>query len=253
MFAALPMYDFVPAATDAFWTAIRASLRAVGIAAPEALARGGDLHAVWRDPALLLGQTCGYPYWTTLRGDVEILATPIYGFEGCDGPAHCSFLIARRDDARGALADFRGARAAVNAWDSNSGMNLFRAAVAPLAGGRTFFSDVVVTGAHARSLAAVAEGQADLAAIDCVSFALLAEGTGAVKIIGRTPSSPALPFIASRTLPAPTLAALRAALAQAAEQPAIGLRGVAFLPETAYARVAEIEREAQALGYPRLA
>src|SRR5665811_293725 len=99
-----------------------------------------------------------------------------YGFEGCEGAKHCSFLIVRRGEAERGLAGFRGARAAINARDSNTGMNLFRAAIAPLAKGHPFFSDVVVTGAHALSFAAVAEGTADIAAIDCVSFGLLRRG-----------------------------------------------------------------------------
>jgi ABC-type phosphate/phosphonate transport system substrate-binding protein len=259
MIAALPMYDFPWTAegNDAFWAKIRERLLDDGIAAPVALTRGVEPAEIWRSPELLFGQTCGYPYWTSLRDTVEILAAPVYAFPGCDGPAHCSFLVARADDSRDTLAAFRGARAGVNSHDSNSGMNLFRASIAPLAGGRPFFAEVTVTGAHAASLAAVAEGAAEIAAIDCVSFALLQQGRPAlvakVRILGRTPSSPALPFIASRAIPGKTVAGLRAALAEAADQPALGLRGVAFpLPE-AYARVAELEREAAALGYPTLA
>jgi ABC-type phosphate/phosphonate transport system substrate-binding protein len=259
MIAALPMYEFpwTVAANDAFWAGIRERLRAEGIAAPDALARGVELSEIWRSHELLFGQTCGYPFWTGLRDTVEIVAAPIYDFPGCDGPAHCSFLIARVDDPRGTLAAFRGARAAVNSRDSNSGMNLFRASVAPLAGGRPFFGDVTMSGTHAASLAAVAESRADIAAIDCVSFALLEQGRPAlaakVRILARTPSSPALPFIASNAILAETLAALRMALAETADQPALGLRGVAFLPPSAYARVADLEREAATLGYPALA
>jgi ABC-type phosphate/phosphonate transport system substrate-binding protein len=259
MIAALPMYDgsWVRAATDRLWATIRDRLRAQGIAAPEGLSRNRNFQEVWSDENLLLGQTCGYPYWMSLRRKVEILATPIYGFAGCEGSNHRSFLIAPRDDPRTTLAEFRGDRAAVNSFDSNTGMNLFRAAVAPLAQGKPFFADVVETGGHAWSVAAVGEGRADIAAIDCVSYALLARGASqliaATKIVGETPSSPALPFIASRALPAPTRAAVRQALRALPPFPELGFTGVAFLPETAYARVAEIEGEAQALGYPRLA
>ena len=136
-------------------------------------------------------------------------------------------------------------------------MNLFRAAVAPLANGKPFFADVVETGAHAASLAAVAEGRADIAAIDCVTHALLARGASqlvaATKIIGETPSSPSLPFIASRALPQATRYAVRQALRDLPPIPELGFAGVALHPETAYARVEEIEREAAALGYPQLA
>ncbi len=258
MIAALPMYEFpwVRAATDRLWATIRDALRTRGIDAPEALTRDRGLHEIWRDRGLLLGQTCGYPYWTGLRREAEILATPIYGFAGCEGPNHRSFLIARGDDPRTTLAEFRGDRAAVNGFDSNSGMNLFRAAVAPLAQGKPFFADIVETGGHAQSLVAVAEGRADVASIDCVTYGLLARGASqfvtATKIIGETTSSPALPFIGSRALPPQTRAAVRQALRDLPPFPELGLTGVAFLPETAYARVEEIEREAAVAGYPEL-
>ena len=69
MIAALPMYDFpwVRAPTDRMWATIRDRLRAQGIPAPEALTSDRDLGAIWRDETLLLGQTCGYPYWKGLR------------------------------------------------------------------------------------------------------------------------------------------------------------------------------------------
>ncbi len=259
MIAALPMYDFswVRPATDRLWATIRDRLRVRGIAAPEALSQEGNIRETWADDRLLLGQTCGYPYWNGVRRKVEILATPIYGFIGCEGPNHRSFLIARRDDPGTKLEDFRGDRAAINSYDSNSGMNLFRAAVAPLAEGKPFFVDVVETGGHAFSVLAVVEERADVASIDCVTYALLARGASqliaATKIIGETPSSPALPFIASRALPPPTRSAVREVLRELPPVPELGLTSVAFLPETAYARVVEIEREAQALGYPTLA
>ena len=79
-------------------------------------------------------------------------------------------------DPRRALNEFRGAAAALNAHDSNTGINLFRATIAPIAGGAAFFSSIVVTGSHEASVAAVAKGEADLASIDCVSFALLGRG-----------------------------------------------------------------------------
>jgi ABC-type phosphate/phosphonate transport system substrate-binding protein len=258
MIAALPMYDFfwMRAATDRFWAKIRDALRAEGIDAPERLTRDRALMDVWTDKSLLLGQTCGYPFWAGVRRKADVLGAPIYGFPGCLGPTHRSFLVARRDDARAELADFRGARAAVNGFDSNTGMNLFRAAVAPLAEGRPFFSEVVETGAHALSLAAIAENRADVAAIDCVSYALLARGMPelirATKILGETAPAPALPFIVSRHLPPEVRSAVRLALRAATPAHDLGLSAVAFLNETAYAEIEDIEREAAQLGYPAL-
>ena len=158
--AALPMYDFpwVAKANDALWAAIAARLREAGVEAPARLTRAGDPAAQWRDPGLILGQTCGYPYVKTLRDSVALIATPEYAFPGCEGAAHRSFLVSRARDPRRDLAAFRGGRAALNAWDSNTGMNLFRATIAPVARGAPFFGAIVVTGSHEASLEAVAEG-----------------------------------------------------------------------------------------------
>jgi ABC-type phosphate/phosphonate transport system substrate-binding protein len=264
--ACLPMYDFpwTASAQDALWAGLSARLRDAGVAAPPMLTRGFPLDEMWRDPALTFGQTCGYPYWFGLRGAVHVIATPRYRFEGCEGWLHCSFLIGRRDDARSNLAAFRGARAAINARDSNSGMNLFRAAVAPLANGRPFFAEVIVTGAHASSLAAVAAGAADVAAIDCVSYALLARGrpelVERIVAFARTPASPALPFITSaapsRDIVATIRRCLMATLADpclAAELATLGLAGAEAMDDSAYSRVAELEQRARDLGYAELA
>ncbi len=266
MIAALPMYEFARTAPalDAVWSFMAERLVAAGIDAPASLTRGRELQNLWRDPGLLFGQTCGYPYRHGLEPFVEILATPVFAFEGCEGATHCSFLVARRDDARRDLAGFRGARAAINARDSNTGMNLFRAAVAKVAGGAPFFADVSVTGAHSASLAAVAEGKADLAAIDCVTFGLIArespQRVAGVRVLARTPSSPALPFIASRALPRATRDAVREALFAARAAPglaepraALGIIGVERLDDSAYRQIDEIEAGAARLGYAELA
>jgi len=259
MIAALPMYDhsWLHPAHDRLWNLIRDRLKARGIEAPQRLTRDRDISVVWNDPGLLFGQTCGYPFWKALRRKVEVLAAPIYGFQGCTGPNHCSFLVAHRDNPRKTLAEFRGDKAAVNSGDSNTGTNLFRAAVAPLADGKPFFADVIVTGGHAWSIYAIVEGRADIAAIDCVTYGLLAAGApqllAQVKVIGETVASPALPFITSRALPPQTRAAVRQVLMELPPVPELGLTSVAFLPESAYARIDEIEREAAEAGYPVLA
>ena len=266
LFAALPMYDLpeVRWANDALWRRMAERLRAVGVPAPPALTRGGDIAAEWRNPNLLFGQTCGYPYVKALRGTVALVATPEYAFPGCEGANHCSFLIRRSADARADTAAFRGSVAAINDPGSNSGANLFRAAIAPIANGAPFFARVVTAGSHAKSLRAVAEGRADLAAIDCVSFALIGQADpgliDAIAIVGRTVSSPCLPFIASAAHPPETLAALRESLRATLADPdlaearaAIGLAGARAASSADYEPICEIERMAEAAGYPRLA
>ena len=264
--ALLGMYDFpwTAKANDALWAAMAERLSAAGVDAPRSLSRGADLHELWRNPKLIFGQTCGYPYVTQLRGDVALIATPIYAFAGCHGPSHSSVIVANKQRTRRALVDFAGARAAINARDSNSGMNLFRATIAPIAEGRAFFGQVIVTGSHEASLAAVSGGAADIAAIDCVSFALLQHGrpelTQNVEAIAHSPPSPALPFIVSADLAKAHLGAVRAAFFATLNDPALegprktlGLAGAEILGDADYNRVARIEQEAIAAGYPALA
>jgi ABC-type phosphate/phosphonate transport system substrate-binding protein len=264
--AVLPMYEFpwIAAANDALWAAISVRLAEAGIQAPASLTRGGDHTALWRHPSLIFGQTCGYPYATSLRDEVTLIATPEYSFPGCEAAWHRSFIISRARDTRCSLSEFRGGTAALNAHDSNTGMNLFRATIAPIACGAPFFSLVVVTGSHEASVEAVAEGRLDLASIDCVTFALLRRGRpdliGRVAVVAETPLSPGLPFIASARLGRSTIDAMREALFAALADPelaeareTLGLKGARAATPADYDRVTEIEREAAGAGYPLLA
>jgi ABC-type phosphate/phosphonate transport system substrate-binding protein len=261
--ASLGMYDFpwLQATTDALWADVRPALLAAGVAGvPDRLDRSRSLRAIWRDPTLLLAQTCGYPLLTELADAVQMVATPVYDFPGCDGVLHRSFVVVRADDPADSLEALRGRRCAINGRDSNTGMNLLRASVAPLAEGRPFFSGVVETGAHLDSLRAVREGRADLAAIDCVTYGLAARHQPALLqdtcILTETPATPCLPFVTSAATSAAEVAALRSALGAAVGRPtaaALGWAGMTILDLAAYAPVIALEREAEAAGYGLLA
>jgi ABC-type phosphate/phosphonate transport system substrate-binding protein len=153
---------------------------------------------------------------------------------------------------------------AINARDSNTGMNLLRAMVAPLSAKGRFFAAVVETGAHLRSVCAVIAGTADLAAIDAVTLALVRDRYRAIdrriRVLGWTPASPGLPLITSGRQSAATIAALRAALTDVVADPALAARcaalrlaGMTVLPRSAYDLVPALERQARAAGYPALA
>jgi ABC-type phosphate/phosphonate transport system substrate-binding protein len=265
--ASLPMYDFpeLAAETDALWDAIACAMRARGIEAPARRARpGGDLVAHWTDPALLLSQTCGWPLTTCLKGRVRVLATPIYDAEGCDGPTYRSALVVRAGDPARALADLRGRRVAVNGTDSLSGCHALRAAVAPLARAGRFFGSVDATGAHRLSARAVAAGEADLCAVDCVSWRLIRRVepalAHALRVIGWTDPAPALPFVTASGASDALARALTGALADALRDPgaaaareALGVAGVTAASPQDYAPVAAVGAAADAAGYPALA
>ena len=120
-----------------------------------------------------MAQTCGYPYVSHLKGKVRLVATPAYGFAGGQGTERVSFIVVPEASTAQSLADLRGKVAAVNDWGSNSGMNLFRAALAPLAKDGKFFSDVRITTGHLPSIKALQAGEADVASIDTVTWGML--------------------------------------------------------------------------------
>jgi ABC-type phosphate/phosphonate transport system substrate-binding protein len=264
--ASLPMYDLpeIAAATDELWSALAAALLRRGIAAPERLTRQeGALWDLWTAPDLLLSQTCGYPLMTRLRGKVTVLATPSYSATGCTGAYHRAAVIVGRDVAAHGLEDLRGRRCALNARDSNTGMNLLRAAVSAVAKGHAFFEAVTITGSHAASVAAVSDGTADVASVDPVTWALLQRHrpqlTGAVRVFGWTSSSPGLPLITCRQSTRKVRTAMREALAETTRAPALRalreellLTGFETLPTDSYARILDLEATASARGYPAL-
>jgi ABC-type phosphate/phosphonate transport system substrate-binding protein len=253
------MYDFdtVRWATDALWTAIAERIPP----APAALTRDRPAETMWTDPDLLLAQTCGYPLVTALAGKVRVVATPCYDAPGCEGPLNRSAIVVRRDDPAGTLSDLRGRRAAVNAVTSNSGMNLLRREVADLAGGRPFFGKTLITGSHAASADAAASGEADVAAIDPVTWTQLAAAAPdtfrALRVLAWTRPTPGLPLITAMQTTETRLGDIRRALDGAAADPALAdvrtaLRLKGFAAPHAYDAILEIEREAAGLGYPTL-
>jgi len=260
------MYDFpeLADAHDALWTRLARRLTEAGVeGAPAALTRDLGPHALWGHPRLLLGQGCEYPLAKSFAGAIRVVATPRYGVPGCDGALYRSAVVVRSDDPAASLAELRGRRCIINEWDSNSGMNLLRAAIAPLAGGAQFFGAVTASGAHRRSAEMVAAGQADVAALDCVSFAhfqrLMPATTAKLRVLAWTPPSPSLPLITARATDAATLSSLRSCLRAVAADPTLRrvrarlfLDGFDLQPRQDFAVVLELEKSAERCGYPQL-
>jgi ABC-type phosphate/phosphonate transport system substrate-binding protein len=264
--AGLPMYDLpgLAAANDALWQAIAHHLQAAGLTdIPPALERDMPVELLWQDPRLLLAQSCGYPLMASLRGRVRLVATPCYRAAGCTGVRHGSAIIVRAHDDRRDLAALRGSRCVANHHHSNTGMNLLRAAVAVLAEGRPFFGSVTWSGSHRNSLAMIARSEADVAAIDAVTFALLGrvepDLVAQTRILGWTEATPGLPFITAGDTDDATVEILRAALLEISAAPVharlrdeLLLDGFVIVPEAAYQDVLALERRAADLGYPDL-
>ena len=265
--AALTMYDLpeLQAATNAWWTAIAGHLRRAGLDdVPQELTRGRPVDVNWRDPALLLTQTCGYPLTHGHADDLSAIAVPDYRAEGCGGGLYRSAFVVRADDPATGLEDLRGRRVAANGPDSQSGCNALRAAVAEIAVGNRFFSDVTWSGAHRLSLAAVREGQADIAAIDGVTFALVGDAAprevAGLRVLAWSAATPALPYAVRKNLDGDTRARVTDALLAASADPeseaardTLRIAGLQPAADADYAVMVAMREAAEARGYPLLA
>lgn len=243
MIASLGMYDFGPtmAANDRLWAATRDHLRKLGQPAPDTLTRGaGAFWDAWQDPDLILSQTCGYPYRARLHGKVALIGSPDYGLPGCPAGHYSSVLVARKDDPRDRIEDFDCASLAFNDDLSQSGWAgpvayLLRLGLTP--------NPTLRSGGHRLSAQAVAEGRADLAGLDALTWAMLQgqePAVDALKVITQTTPTPALPYICALTA---DRAALFAALSQAIadlspqDRAILHLQGLIDIPASAYLAV----------------
>ncbi|MEL6795037.1 MAG: PhnD/SsuA/transferrin family substrate-binding protein, partial [Pseudomonadota bacterium] len=219
----------IRAETDALWAVIRDGLRNIGVEAPEALARDGDMWATWRSPDLALGQTCGLPYAARLVGEVALLGAPVYDLVDCPRGTYRSEIIVRADDPAPDVEALRGRRFAYNMRESQSGWACFATQVEDP---RTFFGELVQSGAHRASVRAVAEGASDAACIDAVSWRLAArhdaEIAAATRVIDRTAPTPGLPFITAPRDEA-MLARMRLVIETAIETLPAAVAGALFL------------------------
>jgi len=266
MFASLGMYDLpeLAAATDAWWRGLRRHFAAQGFRdLPNGLNRQGDPVERLKAPGLIFAQTCGFPLTHRLDGHVQLLATPRYAVPGCAGATYVSWVVVRTDDPAKTPADLRGYRVAYNDDGSQSGYNTLRALIAPIAQGRKFFGAAIESGAHRNSLAMVKAGEADVATIDCVTFALIAqyapEEVQGIRVLRASATAPGLPYITAAATSAADVARLQAGIAAAFADPALKetraalrLDGCEILPRSAYDVIPAMEQAAIAAGYPKL-
>jgi len=136
--------------------------------------------------------------------------------------------------------------------------------VAPLARDGRFFGRVVKSGGHLLGAAMVQKGEVDLAAIDCITHAMLARHAphrlAGTRVLAQTAPAPGLPYITAAATDAETLRRLRQGLDAALADPSLAelraallIAGAARLPDDAYAAIVDTERQAAAAGYPTLA
>ncbi|QOV65172.1 phosphate/phosphite/phosphonate ABC transporter substrate-binding protein [Kosakonia pseudosacchari] len=214
---ALPMYNIAQPETAALGEALCELLAARGLPAQQMWPQS-DLLAHWQGDDVLLSQTCGYPLMTQLP-DVQLVGCFHYLAPGCEGFCYRSLLVTRDEERGTSLADFRGRRAVCNSADSQSGYNVLRYLVSRLPGEGRFFAEAPqFSGSHRQSLLALHNRTADIAAIDCVTYALLQRLQPSLlrglRVVAQSPLAPGLPLITAQQSSAATLASLREALQQ---------------------------------------
>ncbi|MET0337098.1 MAG: PhnD/SsuA/transferrin family substrate-binding protein [Caulobacter sp.] len=246
------IYDLpeLEGAHEAFWTAVQVEL--------EKLPSAQDAS----DAPAPIGQICSYQYAAHWADKLRLLATPRYGAPGCHGPFVRHVVVVARSSPAQTLADLRDARCAVGATMTNA-VSALRAAVAPLSGGQSFFSDLIAFPNETSAALAVAEGEADLASLDCVAFALLLRArpqlVQALRVLSWSGRAPAAPFVAEANTTPDQVVGLQAALHAVARDPSykslraeLLLDGVNGLPSAHYRAALHLESLAAQRGYSRL-
>ncbi len=216
----LGMYPFesVAWAWDELWAAVHA--RAPWT--PERLTRSGDIHARWYDTDCVVTQVCGGPFAALHRGDMHLVGSFTLDIDEADDEGHYRSVLLSPHDAT--LADLTSpdAHAVANSADSLSGWISLRAAtVGP---GQSWPGRVTFTSAHVDSVRALANGEADLACIDSWTLAFIEaeepQMVGDLRRVGFGPTVPTPPITARRTIGDDRLTELRAAFADAIDDPA---------------------------------
>jgi ABC-type phosphate/phosphonate transport system substrate-binding protein len=238
MIAAFPMYDRPELA--ATWDHLWSLFREVYNDAPSQLTRDRDVWDIWQSPDLLLAQTCGFPYRSRLKDQVTLIAAPDHGIEEASAGHYRSVIVANKRFEGSELDSLQDATLAFNQPISQSGWAaLWR-----------HFEEQGVrigprrqSGAHRDSARMVAQGDADYATLDIISWKLMRrydDFTSDLVVVDMTRPTPALPFISARYQDA---GRIRNALQDAVQSLTFGqreelfLHGLVTLPQSSYEAV----------------
>ena len=260
------MYDIpeVRAALAALWNGIAKRLAEQGLREfPDGLVHDRPIHDLWADPDLLLSQCCGFDLIYRGAGRLRYLATPRYTAPGCDGCHYASAVVVADRCGAVTLEGLHGLVCVINGPESHSGMNALRALVARHSQNGRFFAQVKTSWAHVTSLQMMRKGEAEVTAIDCVTYAILSrhrpELLAGTRLLCFTELAPGIPFVTRADLDEGQFTCLRRAITGALGDP--GLRwacdelmidGAEILPTAAYEKIVELERLAVDHGYPDL-
>ena len=264
--ASLPMYNIpeIRKASASLWNGIAKYLRLEGVGnVPDRLVFDQTLHNLWSDSNLMFSQCCGYDVVNRFENKLTPLAVPHFDVAACTGGEYSSLVVVGEDCPYDDVLEMRGTVAAINGPESHSGMSSLRQLVASRHKNGRFFNAIMISGAHIKSLAMLRCRQADVAAIDCGTYALLSvyqpKALAGTRVLGRTYHSPAPPYVTRTEYGNNMAERMRTALLRAFEDPAItSARQALFLKRIkeadidAYQKISEIEKYAANVGYPVL-
>lgn len=169
------------------------------------------LSALWNRPDLGCAFMCGWPL-AQEHGTRPILAAPVP--LGADGPRYHSVFVVAAASSFETVEQTFGGSFAFNSKASHSGWNMPQAHLSQL--GAQFSSEAGPFGPHQRAAEAVANGEATVAAIDSLVWALLCRFdpalAGRLRVVGRTPGQPSPPLVGSAALGALQAERLRTTL-----------------------------------------
>ena len=170
------------------------------------------------------GFICGLPY-VLKTASVDLVAAPVMAEARYLGrPVYYSDVVVRRQGPVQRFADLRGGSWAINEPGSHSGFNITRYQLARMGEADGFFSRVVASGAHQKSLRMVISGEIDASAIDSTVLELelsrYPELAGQIRIVETLGPSPIPPFVAAKRVAPEVKAAIGEAITTMHRDPA---------------------------------
>ena len=215
---------------------------------PQRLTHDVPLQTLWSDPHLFFSQCCGYDIVNRYKERLQVLATPCFAAPGCMDGDYASTIVVPKDSQYQDVVEMYNTIAVINGPESHSGVNALFGLVAPYSQGKKFFSRIKISGSHEGSLEILRRGEADVASIDCMTYALLRryrpEALEGTRPLGLTYSAPAPPYVTRSDVDPHTVKRMKAALKNAFEDPSLAtaretlyLDGVKIQPADVYQRI----------------
>jgi len=264
--ASLPMYNFpeIQPALDTFWKGLSKHMSREGINnLPHKLSHDKPVQNLWNDPQLFISQCCGYDVTGRYYNSLVPVAVPHFSAPGCSGSEYSSFILVKDNNPARDIMEMQDSVAVINGPESHSGMSAFRHLVASHSFKGAFFADIKISGSHIDSIDFIKRGLADVAPIDCVTYALLEkhrpQTVWGLRVLGRTFCAPAPPYVIRKADETQWSERFWNALSAAYEDPALRsarqslfLKDIERITVDYYEKIRSFEEYAASLDYPVL-